>query len=93
MESRGIRPADKAPKNSLKSDFVIRKHLQYLKDPLKLADHVRRMLRADNFDETLEVVRAASKTVQCTVSWNHLIDWQLSKGRMNAAIKTFNEVS
>jgi hypothetical protein len=92
LESRGIRPADKRVKKNSESDFVIRKHLKYLKDPLKLAEHVRRLLRGGDFDNTLVIVRAASKNVQCTVSWNHLIDWQLSKGKMNAAIKTYNEV-
>jgi pentatricopeptide repeat protein len=37
-------------------------------------------------------VRAASKTIKCTVSWNHLIDWQLSKGKINGAIRIYNEV-
>jgi hypothetical protein len=92
LDSRGTRPAHK---KDLDQNFVIRKHLQYLKDPLKLAEYVRKSLRTsrdDDFEETLEVVRAASKDTECIVSWNHLIEWQLSKGRMNAAIKTYNEV-
>lgn len=63
-----------------------------MKDPLQLADFVRKTLRKDDFENAETLVRVASKDVQCTVSWNHLIDWQLSKGRMNAAIKTYNEV-
>lgn len=59
---------------------------------MKLADFVRKSLRSDDFDTTLEVVRSASKTLQCVVSWNHLIDYTLSKGKMNAAIKIYNEV-
>jgi len=70
----------------------MRRTLKLLKDPLKLAEHVRKCLKDDDFDTTLATVRAASKNVQCTVSWNHLIDWQLSRGKMNAAIKTYNEV-
>jgi hypothetical protein len=66
--------------------------LRYLKDPLKLADHVRKTLLRDDFETAQKVVRAASRDVQCVVSWNHLVDWQLSKGFMNAAIKTYNEV-
>jgi hypothetical protein len=68
------------------------KQLKYLKDPLKLAEHVRKILRDDDFESALALVRAASKDTQCIVSWNHLIDWQLSRQKMNGAIKTYNEV-
>lgn len=94
IASRGVRPSNKAPKPSPSlSDFAVKKHLTYLKDPVELADFVLRTLREDEFENAEQVVRAASKSIQCTVSWNHLVDWQLSKGRMNAAIKTYNEVS
>lgn len=93
LASRGVRPANNSSSNAkLDEDFVVRKHLTYLQDPLKLAEFVRRTLRDDDFETAEKVVRAASKNIQCTVSWNHLVDWQLSKGRMNAAIKTYNEV-
>jgi hypothetical protein len=91
LESRGVTPIHKQRERTTE-ERVIRKQLSYLKDPLKLADHVRKTLREDDFDGTLAIVRAASKDIQCVVSWNHLIDWQLSKGRINAAIKTYNEV-
>jgi hypothetical protein len=74
-------------------DLLIRKQLKHLQDPLKLAQHVRETLREDDFESALAIVRAASKDNQCIVSWNHLIDWQLSKGKMKDAIKTYNEVS
>jgi hypothetical protein len=86
LESRGITPAYK------KNDRAMKKNLSYLKDPLKLADYVRQALRNGDFEGTLETVRVASKDVRCVVSWNHLIDWQLSKGKVNGAIKTYNEV-
>ncbi|KAI9732239.1 MAG: hypothetical protein M1818_007558 [Claussenomyces sp. TS43310] len=63
-----------------------------LKDPLKLAEAVREYLRGDNYDEARTLVEFASKTTACIVSWNHLIDWQLSKGKVNAAIKTYNQM-
>lgn len=88
LESRGTTPAHK--RNLEPSNM--RKHLKYLKDPLKLAEDIRRLLRDDDLQSALEIVRAASKDVQCTVSWNHVIDWQMSKGRLNAAVKTYNEV-
>ncbi|KAL3425881.1 pentatricopeptide repeat domain-containing protein [Phlyctema vagabunda] len=88
LKARGTTPEVKKrlqPKN-------VEKHLVYLKDPVKLADDIRRILRDDDFDTAITTVRAASRDVQCTVSWNHLIDWQMSKGKMNAAIKTYNEM-
>jgi hypothetical protein len=93
FESRGIRPANnQARKKLTDEEFALRKELQFLNDPLKLAALVRKRLKDGEFDKTLSMIRAASKDLQCTVSWNHLIDWQLSKGKMNAALKTYNEV-
>jgi len=91
IESRGIRPASKK-KTLFSTDKELSQQLRYLKDPLKLADYVRKTLQRDDFETAQKVVRAASSDIQCVVSWNHLVDWQLSKGSMNAAIKTYNEV-
>lgn len=71
---------------------VLSKHPVYGSDPVKLAEYARKALKGDDFETALAVVRAASKGLSCTVSWNHLIDWQMSKGKMNAALKTYNEV-
>lgn len=92
FDSRGVRPANKPAKVDEYQDYVVRKHLKYLKDPLKLAEHVRKCLREGDIETTLATVRAASKSMRCTVSWNHLIDWYLAHGRMKAAIRTYNEV-
>ncbi|CZT07645.1 uncharacterized protein RCO7_10260 [Rhynchosporium graminicola] len=92
LDSRGIRPVSKKGVRVERTDFEIRKHLKYLNDPLKLADYVRQTLRREEFEVAQEVVRAASKTTMCVVSWNHLVEWQLTKGRMNAAISTYNEM-
>jgi hypothetical protein len=73
-------------------ESVLEKHPAYGNDPLKLAEFVRKALRGDDFDTAAAVVRAASKQIQCTVSWNHLIDWEMTKGKMNAALKIYNEV-
>lgn len=89
LDSRGVRPS-KPPKSS--GDKIIDQHLIYLKDPLKLAEFIRKTLRDGDFDTAQKVVRAASKDVQCIVSWNHLVDWQVTQGKLNAAIKTYNEV-
>ena len=71
----------------------LRLELRWLKDPMKLADHTVKLLRDDDFLKALELVRLASKDLECTVSWNHLIDYEMSKARVTEAVKLYNEVS
>ena len=71
----------------------LRLELRWLKDPVKLADRTVKLLRDDDFLKALELVRLASKDVECTVSWNHLIDYEMSKARVTEAVKLYNEVS
>lgn len=59
---------------------------------MKLGDYVRNTLREGDDKKALELVRAASRTVDCTVSWNHLLDYGLSKGMVNNTFKLYNEV-
>ncbi|KAI0010277.1 hypothetical protein F4779DRAFT_578230 [Xylariaceae sp. FL0662B] len=68
------------------------KQLQYLKDPLHIAEYVKKTLDKDNYDEAALIVRKASKDTKVSVSWNHLIDYLLKKGRLHAALKLFNEM-
>lgn len=93
LKSRGVRPPSKVKrKPNLDTESSMKKHLQYLRDPMKLSDYIRTTLRHDDFETAEKVVQYASKTMQCVVSWNHLVDWQLSRGKIGGAIKTFNEV-
>ena len=71
----------------------LREELKYLRDPLKLAEYVDSLLRKGGFDKAAELVRMASKSIPCTVSWNHLINYELSQSRVNSAVKLYNEVS
>ncbi|EMR84757.1 hypothetical protein ACHAPC_005026 [Botrytis cinerea] len=93
LDSRGQRPADKKPAAidpRIDNKFIWK--LKQLQDPLQLADYVRKLLSEDDFEKALLYVRSASKNVECVVSWNHLIEWQFSKGLLNPALKTFNEM-
>ncbi|KAF4632124.1 hypothetical protein G7Y89_g6000 [Cudoniella acicularis] len=92
LETRGARVSNREFKLEKSMGRILEKHPAYANDPLKLAEYVRKALRGDDFETALAVVRAASKDLSCTVSWNHLMDWQLTKGRMNAALKTYNEM-
>lgn len=67
--------------------------VRWLKDPVKLADHTVKLLREDQFEKALDIVRLASRDVVSTVSWNHLIDYEMSKARVPNAVKLYNEVS
>ncbi|KAK0623622.1 hypothetical protein B0T14DRAFT_602167 [Immersiella caudata] len=76
-----------------KIEFAVKKHLQYLsKDPFKIQEHVLRILEKGNFEEALLLVRKASRDTKITVSWNHLIDYEMKNQRLHAAIKLYNEM-
>ncbi|KAL9065765.1 MAG: hypothetical protein Q9157_007363 [Trypethelium eluteriae] len=71
----------------------LRLELAYLKDPLKLSDRVWDLLHQDNVEKAMVLARmASSKNMQCVVSWNHIIDWMMSRGKANAAMKAYNEM-
>lgn len=71
----------------------LREELKYLRDPLKLADYVHDLLQKDAFEKAAELVRMAGKSTPCTVSWNHLINYEMSQERVNSAVKLYNEVN
>lgn len=69
-----------------------KKELRYLQDPLELASFVRSELHKGRAMEMRQLVRMASHSMQCVVSWNHLIDHYLANERVNDALKIYNEV-
>lgn len=66
--------------------------LKYLKDPVKLADHIRHVLHANDEEKAQALVRLSSRAMANTVSWNHLIDWQMKHGKTKSALETYNEM-
>jgi hypothetical protein len=76
-----------------KADWAARKELQYLKDPVDVAYHVRAVLKKGEFEHAAHLTRLATKTMNVVVSWNHLIDYQLGKDSIHHALKLYNEVS
>lgn len=70
-----------------------KKELQWLRDPLEVADFVKNELNKDKAQEMLQLVRMASHSMQCTVGWNHIINYHLSKGNLSLAFKIYTEVS
>lgn len=82
----------KMPNMNLALEKKIRRELQYLPDPLKLADHVRGVLKKGDVEKALGLTRIASKDMECIVSWNHIIGHLLSEKQVAAALKIYNEV-
>ena len=74
------------------SRHSLEQELRWLRDPLKLGDHTVKLLRQNEPQKALAIVRLASKDVECTVSWNHIIDYFMSKGNVSDAVKFYNEV-
>ncbi|KAI1096574.1 hypothetical protein F5B19DRAFT_151886 [Rostrohypoxylon terebratum] len=74
------------------TEWAARKHLQYLKDPLDIANQVKRSLASGKFEEAAIMTRRASRDTKVVVSWNYLIDYQLKNDRIHAALKLFNEM-
>lgn len=69
-----------------------RRELRFLKDPLELANFVKDELGKDKIREMQQLVLMASQSMQCVVSFNHIIDYLLSKGRVNDGLKVYNDV-
>ncbi|KAL8774504.1 MAG: hypothetical protein Q9209_000877 [Squamulea sp. 1 TL-2023] len=92
----GVRSFDKSGPEDNATEFKKKKHLSreliYLQDPLKLAENTIALLREDDNHKALDLVRLASKQTPCTVSWNHLVDYEMSKGRTQKAVKIYNEM-
>ncbi|KAI0115946.1 hypothetical protein GGR51DRAFT_502664 [Nemania sp. FL0031] len=82
----------RAPALGRSTQWAARKELEYLNDPLHIANRVRIALNKDNFELAAGITRQASKDNNVTVSWNHLIDYQLQKGRIHAGFKLYNEM-
>lgn len=69
-------------------------------DALKLAQSVLDKLKADDAAKALEMIRLSekmpgiqgSKSVDSVVSWNHVMDYYMSKSLTREAFKVFNEV-
>ena len=80
------------PRKTMLPRGVLKAELRYLNDPLKLAKNTLDLLSRDEHVKALELVRLASRTMPCIVSWNHIIDYDMSKGKVAAAVKTYNEV-
>ncbi|KAK5169577.1 uncharacterized protein LTR77_005554 [Saxophila tyrrhenica] len=70
----------------------LKTELRYLQDKVKLAEHVHYTLRCDKPEKALDLCRLASKQQEVIVSWNHCVDWYIQRGKVDEAIKIYNEM-
>ncbi|KAI9655025.1 MAG: hypothetical protein M1831_004985 [Alyxoria varia] len=75
--------------NQLKN---LKSELKYLRDPLKLAQHIRHVLDHNNEEKAMALARLSSRTLANVVSWNHIINWQMQNGKTQSALHTYNEM-
>ena len=66
--------------------------LRFLQDPLELATFVKKELVKNKPAEMLQLVQMASHSMDCIVSWNHIIDHYLAKEKVNDALKVYNDM-
>lgn len=92
-ESANLMKLGKKPLGMSDTDWNRRKReLRYLQDPLELAQFVRAELNKDKVEEMKQLVQMASHSMACVVSWNHIIDYYLSKSQVSRALKVYNDV-
>ncbi|KAI2637332.1 hypothetical protein GGS21DRAFT_489107 [Xylaria nigripes] len=82
----------KAPETERSVRRAARKELEYLTDPYHIAHRVSDALKQDNLALAVHLTKESSRNNKVTVSWNNLIDYQIQKGRLHAALKLYNEM-
>ncbi|EAU38255.1 predicted protein [Aspergillus terreus NIH2624] len=88
-----IREQDAAFFGRSVSSKVVELELKWLKDPRALADRVARLLSADDVPLAAALVRSAQKErMECSVAWNHLLEYCMNKRAPRAAFKFYNDV-
>jgi len=63
-----------------------------LGDRVKFAEHIHYTLRNQQPEKALDLCRLASRNQEVVVGWNHCVDWHMQRGRINEALKIYNEM-
>jgi pentatricopeptide repeat protein len=85
-------PGKKGGSIVISNEKSLQRELEWLKDPVKLAQHINYTLRNEEAEKALNLCRLASRKMECVVSWNHVVAWHMARGKVNAAIDIFNEM-
>ncbi|KAF7177409.1 hypothetical protein CNMCM7691_005614 [Aspergillus felis] len=92
IASGGAHP-DGGPLADIIRKKVVKKELKWLQDPKALADRVAKILQADDFPLAVAIVRGAQKeNMECSVGWNHLLEYCMEKKQPKAAWSLYNEM-
>lgn len=86
------RSVDQDTRSQYHARLALEKDLRFLKDPLKLAESTVRLLHKGKTEQAYELVKLSSRNMACTVSWNHLMDYEMVHGRAANAMKIYNDV-
>lgn len=78
--------------NSKQMEARVRRRYKFLKDEYTVAETVNQMLDQDRYNEALYLTRLASKDFKVAVSWNAVIRHLFSHGRVNDAVKLYQEM-
>ncbi|PSK58732.1 Pentatricopeptide repeat-containing protein 2, mitochondrial [Elsinoe australis] len=70
----------------------LKRELDFLTDRVKLTDAIRKHLFHGGFSKALHLVRVASASTKCTVSWNAIIEFLVEKREFDAAFRIYNEM-
>ncbi|MCJ1464172.1 hypothetical protein MMC07_002785 [Pseudocyphellaria aurata] len=79
-------------RSSVFTQTSLEQELRYLKDPRKLADYIDSLLQRDQYGKAYELVKKSCRDVPCTVSWNHLINFAMSAGKLANACALYNDM-
>ncbi|KAH8169581.1 PPR repeat family protein [Sarocladium implicatum] len=75
----------------LAAQYALKK-LKVIDDPFHVGQAVVASLKKDQFDNALVLTEKASRTMNVVVSWNAILAYQLGKGEIKTAFKTFNNM-
>ncbi|KAG0641136.1 hypothetical protein HOY80DRAFT_883686 [Tuber brumale] len=62
------------------------------RDPHKLADAVKKQLIQGDDNKALQLAREGSRKLNSVVSWNHIIGYNMERGRLKFAFKAYNDM-
>ncbi|KAH6604018.1 dna-directed dna polymerase [Trichoderma cornu-damae] len=79
-------------KDQERLERIVKKQLEHMADPWKIAQYVEDALAKDRFDEALLLTKTAGRDGQVVVAWNHLINHLLGKQQLRNAIKLYNDM-
>ncbi|KAL9106176.1 MAG: hypothetical protein Q9227_008768 [Pyrenula ochraceoflavens] len=71
---------------------ALEKELEFLRDPLRLANHISTLLRDGEEAKAIDLIKVSQKNgIKNIVSWNNLLSYMMHTKQVNPAIRAYNE--